>query len=922
MVRVVLVAVVLLLAVRPLAAEPLAPSNGARSAEGGFPISTRCIGPATPWLSGPVAHLELEATSDDLHLHQLDTSGDVCRWLFQAYAQRPPATLTLKPNRLIVTGGYKVEALAFRTNNPQPIVNGGGGFTPPPGRVFGPGGASFSLQGLEFESPNWIDSTGLRSFTITGLRILATLSWSDDLGPHTTVVEYSFDHTSYLDVYPRSMAELQLGQSNQGTVRVWDLVYYRTVKQFIPRPIAGVEVILGTGGTLRTSPATARTDRDGRVAFEIVPAPGVLASAASATDLLTASAATASGTAARRSSISFGLATAGGTCLTGAPPPGTPWQFGQPIRPTANCPEGSVLSVNLADEAIHQFEWGPPGTSAGTVTLQPSGFEVDISDLSRENRGAVIWTMRQCADKGVDAALGLTGWGLLLKTAAGYIISIGLDTLFDFDPSRAQALRSPGLPASPVPRLVVDANADNVTITNPYASDGFKVTVAGSETRLLPGTAVTIQPDGTIGTPVPAPYRRDPQEIIITVDGLPFTATETAKRTFAGTVEYGAIPDLLAGTQTIAPETVHLWVNDTAVPLSGFWAMSYNLRGVTSLISGTNVLRASATTLWGTAIETTRLITLVNPTPDPPGALRAFPALTAIGLTWSPDPETSTVGYNVERRTGTEGSWQLLASVPTASYVDRGPLPGTGWYRVRAIDETGTQSVPSEEISATIASAVDPLVAGALVVTATARLDGVLLEPQTVPLTAFGLTLQRGAGPVGPWIDLLPVGGLLSPLPWLDRASGTPGALAGGVGPGPAWYRLTAVTVDGVPSAAITIGPFTRPSAPPAAPQGLSIQRTGNTALLRWGRASGTVVGYLVERWTSADWVRVTPSPIAAFELSDIAETSTVYRVIAVGTDGRLGAPSESAAVTAWPTGLNTISSRTLMPTAFVQSPV
>ena len=77
-----------------------------------------------------------------------------------------------------------------------------------------------------------------------------------------------------------------------------------------------------------------------------------------------------------------------------------------------------------------------------------------------------------------------------------------------------------------------------------------------------------------------------------------------------------------------------------------------------------------------------------------------------VDLTWnapssSPDP---VAGYNIYRATGT-GSLQLVNSSMNlqTAYVDSTVISGTTYsYVVKSVDSSGTESIPSNEITVTI----------------------------------------------------------------------------------------------------------------------------------------------------------------------------------------------------------------------------
>jgi hypothetical protein len=76
-----------------------------------------------------------------------------------------------------------------------------------------------------------------------------------------------------------------------------------------------------------------------------------------------------------------------------------------------------------------------------------------------------------------------------------------------------------------------------------------------------------------------------------------------------------------------------------------------------------------------------------------------------VALTWTASVSTDVIGYNVYRGTTTGGPYSILDSAPVAAdlYNDSAVQSGqTYFYIVRAVDNTGTESVNSTEVQASI----------------------------------------------------------------------------------------------------------------------------------------------------------------------------------------------------------------------------
>jgi fibronectin type 3 domain-containing protein len=76
-----------------------------------------------------------------------------------------------------------------------------------------------------------------------------------------------------------------------------------------------------------------------------------------------------------------------------------------------------------------------------------------------------------------------------------------------------------------------------------------------------------------------------------------------------------------------------------------------------------------------------------------------------VALTWTASVSTDVIGYNIYRGTTTGGPYSILDSAPVAadSYNDSAVQSGqTYFYIVRAIDNTGLESLNSTEVQAII----------------------------------------------------------------------------------------------------------------------------------------------------------------------------------------------------------------------------
>jgi hypothetical protein len=122
--------------------------------------------------------------------------------------------------------------------------------------------------------------------------------------------------------------------------------------------------------------------------------------------------------------------------------------------------------------------------------------------------------------------------------------------------------------------------------------------------------------------------------------------------------------------------------------------------------------RVRAETLAGHALELrsepSAVITLhiadIFP-PQPPTGLTAVPGEgSTIDLSWQPVADTDLAGYHVHRRAASETDFQRLTSRPVIgpAFTDTTTVRGQRYvYKVTAIDTTGNESQPSNEVEET-----------------------------------------------------------------------------------------------------------------------------------------------------------------------------------------------------------------------------
>ena len=166
-----------------------------------------------------------------------------------------------------------------------------------------------------------------------------------------------------------------------------------------------------------------------------------------------------------------------------------------------------------------------------------------------------------------------------------------------------------------------------------------------------------------------------------------------------------------------------------------------------------------------------------------PTGLSATAAGNAVNLNWNPLAANQT-GFQLERRTGANGTWQILQgnlAANASQYSDTTVTTGTlYYYRLRAYNGTGGQSAYSNEVSlfapssvvvtnsnasgaGSLAQALAQAQSGAVKVV-TFELPGNSLTVSTALTVPSGVTLGGGCGATGPTITLQGQGASSPPL--------------------------------------------------------------------------------------------------------------------------------------------------------------
>ena len=277
--------------------------------------------------------------------------------------------------------------------------------------------------------------------------------------------------------------------------------------------------------------------------------------------------------------------------------------------------------------------------------------------------------------------------------------------------------------------------------------------------------------------------------------------------------------------------------------------------------------------------------------PQPPSGLAATVAGHDVSLQWVASLDADVAGYHVYRQQEINGGWTRVTPTPRpgTEYVDDALANGDYRYRVTAIDDSGNESGPSNEVDAIVAVA-GPAPPGALTAVVTVR--DVALEWPASADPVDGYHVYRSAN-AGDWTRLTgaPIAQTTYEDPFLPDGT----------------YRYRVAALDGFG----TEGPFSgeaeaivaaAPEAPALAVMALP---TGGVLDLSWTPAAfGTPpIGFRLSRSATAGgpYEPIHTGLLTSTEYRDDGVTNGVtyyYVVRAIGELNSESAPSNEAAGT------------------------
>ena len=275
-----------------------------------------------------------------------------------------------------------------------------------------------------------------------------------------------------------------------------------------------------------------------------------------------------------------------------------------------------------------------------------------------------------------------------------------------------------------------------------------------------------------------------------------------------------------------------------------------------------------------------------------------------INLAWSLGG-TNQTAFQIERSTGSPGSWQSIAVIPgqfVTSYQDINLATGTAYfYRVFAVNTFGASPASNIANATTQGTSATPPPTAPINLTATAISSTAINLSWTVTsVTQTGFLLQRRVG-TGDWTTIATPGATATSYSDTGLTAGTT-----------YFYRIQATSPVGPSSFSTEATATTQSSggggggsAPPPTPTGLIVTATSNTsAMIRWGASTGATQ-YRLYRAASSDSTLTLITTVSATSTTSIqyvdegliANATYRYQLEAVNARGT-SEPTAIASVT------------------------
>ncbi|HQY88869.1 MAG TPA: fibronectin type III domain-containing protein, partial [Tepidisphaeraceae bacterium] len=293
------------------------------------------------------------------------------------------------------------------------------------------------------------------------------------------------------------------------------------------------------------------------------------------------------------------------------------------------------------------------------------------------------------------------------------------------------------------------------------------------------------------------------------------------------------------------------------------------------------------------------LFTNIKPVTGPTAVVGASVNPSSAGnvLTWTANTEGNLDGYSIYRSTTSNGTYQLLNAEPTSltTFTDTTALVGQQYfYRVRAIDLHGTESVVGTTVNTT--RTTDNVAPSAPTYpTAIGSTNGITLNwlDNSEPDLA-GYNVFRSSSSNGTYTQLNE--DILTSSTYLDTTAplGTT-----------SYYRIVAIDLTGNVSASAQTSAM-RPANPnvPVAPSNLLASAVTSSSInLSWADNSSNETSFILERRTIAsntfETLVTLPADTTSYNNTGLSEDTTyIYRIRAINSSGTSVFSNEVTATT------------------------
>ncbi|MCW2996085.1 MAG: hypothetical protein JWQ18_3580, partial [Conexibacter sp.] len=217
--------------------------------------------------------------------------------------------------------------------------------------------------------------------------------------------------------------------------------------------------------------------------------------------------------------------------------------------------------------------------------------------------------------------------------------------------------------------------------------------------------------------------------------------------TWLTSASYGLVIHATAGSDSVGLQSITATLDDESLgdwddPCTGSGCQSTHTVSVdaSSLSEGAHELAVSVIDADGRSAESTAEVLIDHAAPLPPTDVTAYDEAGVVHLGWSESVSPDVDSYNILRRSGSGGTWQLIGTSTSAEFADTLPLAGVdAQYVIEAHDTAGNTGSDSSVVEIS----TDP--AGPAPLGLAARLDddGAAVELDWEPVTgAVGYLVQ------------------------------------------------------------------------------------------------------------------------------------------------------------------------------------